>query len=336
MLSHLLRGSNRHAVKVASAPTRNSFEHNRIQSFNSLKKYKGCLAISNQRMLIASCRGSSATVFYLTERKLSANRHRDDDREDPEKKSKTGIIASAAVGASFLLGKTKYAFAALKLTKAAPMVSMVLTSFTYSLFFGWPYAVGMVGLIFCHECGHAVVMRHYGVPFSPMVFIPFMGAVIAMKEQPRNSYQEAMIALGGPVSGSVAALALSGAGTAMDSQLMFALADFGFMINLFNLLPIGSMDGGRIGSAVSPYFGVAGLATGGGLIYAGMVTNPIFYLIMLSGTWTTGKRLFGEICYPCVHTGRVDHILSYPTIQPSGQPSNSLSKYSLSLSKSAK
>jgi len=46
----------------------------------------------------------------------------------------------------------------------------------YSIFFGWPFAAGFVGLIFVHECGHAVVMRHYGVPFSPMLFIPFMGA----------------------------------------------------------------------------------------------------------------------------------------------------------------
>ncbi len=223
-------------------------------------------------------------------RRFSSN----DDHEEKVKKSKLGMIASVGLGASMLMGKTKYVFVALKLTKAAPLASMILTSFTYSLFFGWPYAVGMVGLIFCHECGHAIAMNKYGVPFSPMVFIPFMGAVIAMKEQPRNSYQEAIIALGGPITGSIAAVALGGLGGITDSQLLYALADFGLMINLFNLLPIGSLDGGRIGAAVSPYFGAAGLVAGGGLIYAGMITNPIFYLIMMSGTYTTGKRLFGK------------------------------------------
>jgi hypothetical protein len=70
----------------------------------------------------------------------------------------------------------KYVLVALKLTKMAPLASMVITSGTYALFFGWPYAIGMVGLIFFHECGHAVVMHRYNVPFSPMVFVPFMGA----------------------------------------------------------------------------------------------------------------------------------------------------------------
>ena len=63
------------------------------------------------------------------------------------------------------------------------------------------YMLGMVGLIFFHECGHAIVMHRYGVPFSPMVFIPFMGAVIAMQEAPKSAYEEGIIALGGPVLG---------------------------------------------------------------------------------------------------------------------------------------
>lgn len=198
-----------------------------------------------------------------------------------------------ALGASFLVGKTKYVLVALKLTKAAPLASMVITSFAYSFFFGWQYAVGMVGLILCHESGHALVMRHYGVPFSPMVFVPFMGAVIAMKESPKNSYEEAMIAFGGPVVGSMAALGLGITGAMTDSQLLLALADFGYMINLFNMLPIGSMDGGRIGNAIHPMVGVVGLAGGGFLIYLGAIGNPIFYLILLSGAYTTGSRLFG-------------------------------------------
>lgn len=204
-----------------------------------------------------------------------------------------GMFASAGMAVSLLAGKSKYVFAALKLTKAMPLASMVLTSLTYSLFFGWQYSVGMVGLIFFHECGHAIVMHRYGVPFSPMVFVPFMGAVIAMKEEPRNAHDEAMIAFGGPVAGSVAALGCGLAAVATDSQLLYALADFGFMVNLFNLLPIGSLDGGRITNAVSPYFGVAGLAAGGAMIYADIIHNPIFYLIMLGGTYTTGMRVFG-------------------------------------------
>lgn len=107
--------------------------------------------------------------------------------------------------------------------------------------FGLPYAVGIVGLIFVHECGHAAVMHQRGIEFSPMVFLPFMGAVIAMRNHPRDAWEDALVAAGGPVAGSIGAGAVALAATMTDSQLLFALADFGFMVNLFNLLPIGSM-----------------------------------------------------------------------------------------------
>jgi hypothetical protein len=74
---------------------------------------------------------------------------------------------------SLLFSSTKYAFVAMKVTKFASLGSMVLSIGAYSMIFGWPYAVGIVGLIFCHECGHLAMMLQRGIPFSPMVFIPF-------------------------------------------------------------------------------------------------------------------------------------------------------------------
>ena len=240
--------------------------------------------------------GNGSSNDKSKQMKKSNNDEPDDEQPDnnkPAPRSRAGMLVSLGIGASFLFGKMKFVLIGLKLTKAAPLISMLITSATYSLFFGWPYAIGMVGLIFVHECGHAVVMRHYGVPFSPMVFIPFMGAVISMKERPKNSYEEAIIAFGGPVLGSAAALSLAGIGAVTENQLLLALADWGLMINLFNLLPIGSLDGGRICSAVTPYIGVAGLLGGGAMIFYGVVHNPIFYLIMMAGTYSTTSRFMG-------------------------------------------
>jgi Zn-dependent protease len=199
--------------------------------------------------------------------------------------------ALAATGA-VLFGKTKYVLAALKLTKLAPLASMVVSIGGYTLFFGFPYAVGLVGLILVHECGHAAVMHHFNMEFTPMVFLPFMGAVIAMKNQPRSAWEDALVALGGPVLGSVGAAGVAGAAVATDSQLMYALADFGFMINLFNLMPLGSMDGGRIAGALSPWFGVAGIGMCGTMVANGLIHNPLVYLILLSGSYETFMRFY--------------------------------------------
>ena len=206
-------------------------------------------------------------------------------------------LSAAGLGA-VALSKGKYILGALKLTKFATLGSMLLSVGAYSMLFGWPYATGMVGLILVHETGHALVMRKLGIPASPMVFIPFMGAAVAMRKRPRDAHEEALVALGGPYLGSAGAAAVAATAALTNSQLLFALADFGFMINLFNMLPIGALDGGRICGALSRWAGVAGLGMGGLLIYGGAITNPIFYLIMLSGGWTTAQRFWNAGSVP--------------------------------------
>mmetsp|Transcript_2828 Transcript_2828/g.5512 ORF Transcript_2828/g.5512 Transcript_2828/m.5512 type:complete len:400 (-) Transcript_2828:96-1295(-) len=205
-----------------------------------------------------------------------------------------GLLGAGSV----LLGKTKYLLAALKLTKLASLGSMLVTVGTYSMFFGWPYALGMVGLITVHECGHALVMHQRGIPFSPMVFVPFMGAAVVMNRGPRDAWEDAVVGYGGPALGSLGAGAVAIGAHMTDSQLLYALADFGFMINLFNLLPIGMMDGGRITGAISPYLGVAGLGLGGMMAYSGQIHNPIFYLILLSGGYETFMRFYDPTRLP--------------------------------------
>lgn len=203
--------------------------------------------------------------------------------------ARVGMLGASAVA---LAGKTKYFVGILKLTKLSSLASMVISCGAYSMFFGFPYAAGMVGLLLIHESGHALAMHQLGLPFGPMLFVPFLGASVTMKKLPRDAYQEALVAFGGPALGTLGAFGTSIAAGAMDSQLLYALADFGYMINLFNMLPIGMMDGGRITSALSPYSGLAGLGIGGGLIYGGVVSNPIFYLVMMSGGYSTFQRLY--------------------------------------------
>lgn len=212
------------------------------------------------------------------------------------RRSGAARMALGALGAaSVLFGKTKYVLAALKFTKLASLGSMVFTIGTYSIFFGWPYAVGIVGLTAIHEAGHAWVLHQRGIPFSPAVFIPFIGAAVVTRQMPRDAWEDAIVAYGGPALGSLGAGVVALGAHATNSQLLFALADFGFMLNMFNLLPLGFMDGGRITGAISPYAGVLGVGLGGYLAYSGTISNPLFYLVLLSGTYETFMRLYDPV-----------------------------------------
>lgn len=238
---------------------------------------------------------SGTCVFQVQARDLSGRRRVPPPKPSSSSSAKNvlGKLGTVGLAGSFLLGKGKYVLGGLKLFKATPLLSMVFTSFTYSLFFGWPYAVGMVGQVLLHEVGHLVVLRSYGIPFSPMVMIPFMGAGIQMEGHPRNAWQEAMVAFGGPVAGGATAFGVMAAANAMDSQLLYSLADFGFMINLFNLLPINPLDGGRVANAISPWLSGAGVAGGIAMAANGMVGNPIFYLVLMAGAYDTASRAMG-------------------------------------------
>lgn len=130
--------------------------------------------------------------------------------------------------------------------------TMLLSVFTYSFIYGWPYAVGFVLLIFAHEMGHFLAARQRGLDVGAPTFIPFVGAWIQLKAQPMDVETEAYVAMAGPVLGTVAAMGCYYAADNFDSRLLLALAYAGLMLNLFNLIPLSPLDGGRITSIISP------------------------------------------------------------------------------------
>jgi Zn-dependent protease len=137
--------------------------------------------------------------------------------------------------------------------------TMVLSVFAYALVYGWRYAAGFVGLIFVHEMGHFLAARKRDLDVGLPTFIPFVGAWIELKEQPMDAETEAFVGIAGPMLGSAAAFACYVLAREWGSNLLMALAYAGFVLNLFNLIPLSPLDGGRIVSVVSPrlwFFGV--------------------------------------------------------------------------------
>ena len=114
----------------------------------------------------------------------------------------------------------------------------------YALLWGWRFAIGFVALIFVHEAGHYLEARRQGLHPSAPVFIPFLGAYVAMKEAPRDPWRNGLVSLAGPALGGIGAAAVWFVGEAQDSRFLLALAYTAFFLNLINLLPLSILDGG--------------------------------------------------------------------------------------------
>jgi Zn-dependent protease len=137
--------------------------------------------------------------------------------------------------------------------------SMLISIGTYTLLYGWRYAVGFVGLLFVHELGHYLAAQQRGLNVGLPTFIPFFGAWIELKEQPMNAETEAFVGLAGPMLGSAAAFALYLIAQETNSNMVLALSYAGFMLNLFNLIPLSPLDGGRIVGVISPQIWFVGI-----------------------------------------------------------------------------
>jgi Zn-dependent protease len=155
--------------------------------------------------------------------------------------------------------------------------TMLLLVWAYALFWGVWFAAGFVVLMFVHECGHLLAAKKVGLKVGAPVFIPFMGALIALKEAPRNAWIEAQVGIGGPLLGTVGAIVCELIFLATGNQMFQALAYVGFLLNLFNLAPVGFLDGGRIVTALSPWLWLVGF----GILLGLTVAHPNFLLILI-------------------------------------------------------
>lgn len=189
------------------------------------------------------------------------------------------------------------------------VISTGVTALIYAQLFGWAFGAGIVLLILIHESGHVVVARVLGLPVTLPVMIPFLGAFVSMKQQPRSVAQESIMAIGGPVLGSIAAglcyLGYLSMPTTSTGQLLRALAYFGFLINLFNLIPLTPLDGGRVTSLLSKWFNVAGLLIAAGLLLfeveSGTNVSPVLVLVLIFGAFATWQRFRSTALNPAYY-----------------------------------
>lgn len=143
---------------------------------------------------------------------------------------------------------TKGGFLAVKLTK---LILGIGSFAAYAWLFTWQFSLIILSMLVIHESGHLVVMKRLGMRTRGIYLIPFVGAAAVAEEQFPSRRTEALVALAGPVTGGLLALAVLGGWLVTGSGWLAAVAAWFALVNLFNLLPVVPLDGGRVLKSVT-------------------------------------------------------------------------------------
>jgi Zn-dependent protease len=172
----------------------------------------------------------------------------------------------------------------LKVKFVGTALTMLLSAGAWALLFPVWFAVGLVILIWIHEMGHVLQLKREGIKASAPMFIPFLGAFVAMKEMPKNALVEARVGLAGPIFGTLGGLGALGLYAATENPLFLGLAYFNFFINLLNLAPMLPLDGGRAVGAMSPMFWLLGIVLIVALLFVTPLSPILILVAFLGGT----------------------------------------------------
>jgi Zn-dependent protease len=197
----------------------------------------------------------------------------------------------APIGAAIIAFLTKIKAILLLLPKLKLLTAagtMLVSIVAYTTIWGFPFAVGFVLLLLVHELGHVIALRREGIKASAPMFIPFLGAVISARSLGDNALAEARVGLAGPILGSIGSAVCVLIWQATGHDFWRALAFTGFFLNLFNLLPVVPLDGGRAMAAMAPWMWFVGFVAM--IALAIIFPNPIILLIVVFAGYETYRR----------------------------------------------
>jgi Zn-dependent protease len=187
-----------------------------------------------------------------------------------------------------LLALTKGKLVLLGLTKLSTFASMVAFFAVYWGLYGWRFALGFVLSIYIHEMGHVIALRKYGIAASSPMFIPFVGALVRLKQYPANVAQDARVGLAGPIWGLGATIIAWLSALITGHPIWYAIAHTSAWLNLFNLIPVWQLDGGRGFRALTRK--QRGIALGVTLVMWAVTEETMLLLIGLGALY----RLFSK------------------------------------------
>lgn len=135
-----------------------------------------------------------------------------------------------------------------KLLKTVQVIKVALLAASvavYSVMFTLEFAFALIAVLVFHEYGHLRAMKKFGLPTKGMYLIPFVGG-IAVGDMPKTRWQDVYISMMGPVYGLIMTVAFYIVYLVTDSHFAGLVASTSALLNLFNLIPVYPLDGGRV------------------------------------------------------------------------------------------
>lgn len=167
-----------------------------------------------------------------------------------------------------------------KLLKTAKVFKVALAAASlsvYSMMFSVEFALALIAILVFHEYGHLRAMKKFGIPTKGMYLIPFVGG-LAVGDKPKSRWQDVYISLMGPIYGLVMTLVFYVAYLITGGHFVGLVASTSALINLFNLLPVYPLDGGRVVKS---------------LVFSGRKYIALVALLFLSALFAVGAFKFG-------------------------------------------
>ena len=156
--------------------------------------------------------------------------------------------------------------------KAGKLLLALASFAAYAFLFTWQFAVIILGMLVIHEYGHLRCMKHYGMKTRGIYLIPLVGGAAVAEDSFPSRRAEATIALAGPLTGAVLAGGTGLLYFATRNGAFAAAAAWMALINLFNLLPVVPLDGGRVVKSITCSIGSR---TGMAAVIAGMLLGAV-------------------------------------------------------------
>lgn len=176
----------------------------------------------------------------------------------------------------------------LKLLKSVKVLKVGMAGASlaaYSWMFTPQFAVVLIAALVVHEYGHLRAMKACGIPTKGIFLIPFFGGVAVAESGFKTRRDESYTAMMGPAWGLGTAIAPCLLYLVYPHPALAGIASFIALMNLFNMLPINPLDGGRtiksIAFSLDSHLGLAVLMLGMLAIFAGMLFLNIGLFLLI-------------------------------------------------------